>query len=265
MGRTPQNAATSLKAASAKQAVAFRVFSRAALPYVTAMAYRLHYAPDNASLIIRLALELAEVPFETLLVDRRVSAQHSADFRALNPQGQIPALETPDGPLFETGAILCWLSERHAELGPAPGTALRGRFLSWLFMISNTLHPALRQTFYADRFIAADLMQDLRHGLQTEIRRALDLLNIEAARGDVMGASPLTVLDIYVGACLRWLRLYPVDKPGLTDLEPWPNLSNICLQLDAHPACARVAAAEGLGPHPFSAPDLPTPPEGSAT
>ena len=59
------------------------------------MNYRLHYAPDNASLIIRLALEEIGVPYETVLVDRRSRAQDTTAYRALNPAGLIPVLETP--------------------------------------------------------------------------------------------------------------------------------------------------------------------------
>ncbi|MCB1329029.1 MAG: glutathione S-transferase N-terminal domain-containing protein, partial [Maritimibacter sp.] len=71
----------------------------------------LHYAPDNASLIIRIALEELGLPYETRLVDRQAEAQKSPAYLALNPQGLIPVLETPEGPIFETAAILLWLGE----------------------------------------------------------------------------------------------------------------------------------------------------------
>ena len=72
--------------------------------------YTLHYAPDNASLIIRLALEAQGVAYDTCLVDRAAQGQSAPAYRALNPHGLIPALQTPDGPMFETGAILLWLA-----------------------------------------------------------------------------------------------------------------------------------------------------------
>ena len=82
--------------------------------------YRLHYAPDNASLVIRLALEDMGLPYETVLVDRTTREQDSAAYRALNPAGLIPVLETPQGPVFETAAILLWLADTHGQLAPAP-------------------------------------------------------------------------------------------------------------------------------------------------
>ncbi|BDY15502.1 hypothetical protein Sulfitobl28_14720 [Sulfitobacter pontiacus] len=91
--------------------------------------YTLHYAPDNASLIIRLALEAQGVAYDTCLVDRAAQGQSAPAYRALNPHGLIPALQTPDGPLFETGAILLWLADRHGGW-PLPRRMPRGRISS---------------------------------------------------------------------------------------------------------------------------------------
>ena len=82
--------------------------------------YVLHYAPDNASQIIRIVLEEMGLPYRTALVDRATKAQDSAAYRAVNPTGLIPALQTPQGTLFETGAILLWLTEVHGQMAPAP-------------------------------------------------------------------------------------------------------------------------------------------------
>ena len=103
------------------------------------MTYVLHFAPDNASLIVRLALDHADLPYEARLVDRSTRAQETAAYRALNPNGLIPALETPHGVLFETGAIVLWLADTHGGLGPAPDDAQRGNWLKWLFFVANTL------------------------------------------------------------------------------------------------------------------------------
>ena len=108
--------------------------------------YRLHYAPDNASLIVRLVMDAHGLPYDLALVDRSAGAQHSDAYRAVNPTGLIPALETPQGTLFETGAILLWLGDRHG-LVPAPDQADRGMLLSWLFFVSNTRHPDLLAIF----------------------------------------------------------------------------------------------------------------------
>jgi hypothetical protein len=83
--------------------------------------YTLHYAPDNASLIIRLVLDGAGIPYRTVLVDRKARQQDSPAYRALNPAGLVPTLETPQGPISETGAIL--LLPTGTALAPHPMTA----------------------------------------------------------------------------------------------------------------------------------------------
>lgn len=231
--------------------------------------YVLHYAPDNASLIVRLALEHARVPFDTCLVDRAAAALNAPSYRRLNPHGLIPVLETPEGPIFETGAILLWLADRHGHLAPAPQHPDRAAFLKWLFFISNTLHPALRMTFYPGKYAGPD------HRHQAALRRTMQaaltthLAAIDAAAADhpawLDPHSP-GALQFYLAACLRWCALYPRDADrSWFRLADTPHLHDLCTSVEALP-CARAAQhAEGLGPTPFTAPRLATPPEGSAT
>lgn len=231
------------------------------------MTYTLHYAPDNASLIIRLALEHRGLPYRTKLVDRAAAEQSSARYRALNPNGLIPVLETPHGPLFETGAILLWLADTHGGLGPAPDAPERGDFLKWLFFVANTLHPALRMLFYPEKHIAAEHAAALSSGLTQQIIRGLETLDAVAATEPAWlnGRDP-TVLDFYVAGLLRWAALYPtsLDRSWF-DPSQSPALHQLCARIEAQPCCAALQKAEGLGITPFTAPQYPTPPEGSAT
>jgi glutathione S-transferase len=226
--------------------------------------YRLHYAPDNASLCVRLALLRAGAPFETVLVDRRTRQQDSAAYRALNPNGLIPALETPDGPLFETGAILLWIADRHgAGLAPGPEDPDRGRFLAWLFWTANTLHPALRILFYPERHVLGDPAPLVARTRQ-RIAGMLDLLDSEAPRlRPWLGAEGSSLLDCYLCPMLRWLALYPEGRTSWFDLARWPALHAVAVAMDARPETLEAERAEGLGPTPFSAPSHPNPPEGS--
>ncbi|OYU73441.1 MAG: glutathione S-transferase, partial [Alphaproteobacteria bacterium PA3] len=103
------------------------------------MSYTLYYAPDNANLAVRIALEEMGAAYTHVLVDRSTYAQRSPDYLKLNPQGLLPVLIDPaqDEPLFETGAILWHLADRHRALIP-DSIAARGLCLKWLFYISNT-------------------------------------------------------------------------------------------------------------------------------
>jgi glutathione S-transferase len=196
-------------------------------------------------------------------VDRRARQQDSPAFRRLNPMGLIPALETPEGPLFETGAILLWIADRHgAGLAPASQDPDRGRFLAWLFWMSNTLHPALRILFYPGTHVAGDPGPLLTH-TRGRVAAMLDLLDREAQTlGPWLGADRASLLDCYLCPMLRWIPLY-TPEPGWFDLARWPRLQAMAERMDARPEALAAARAEGLGETPFSRPSPATPPEGS--
>lgn len=217
----------------------------------------LHYAPDNASLAVRLALEMAGLAYSTQLVDRRARAQRSPAYLRLNPMGHIPVLETGDGVMFETGAILLWITEQAQGLIPPPGDADRGRALTWLFWLSNSLHPALRARFYPDVWPQTPP--------EAARNRILDLFDIaEAHLAPTLAGWPPGVIDCYLAPILRWCAIYPRggDWPPL---DRWPGLQSLAARIEGLPCTAAAIRAEGLGPYPFTAPVLPDPPEGSAT
>lgn len=218
----------------------------------------LHYAPDNASLCIRLALIHLDVPFDTVLVDRSRHAQRDPSYLALNPNGLIPTLETPQGVMFETGAILLWLDEQHGSLLPATG-ADRAMALKWLFWLSNTLHPSQRMMFYPDTYSDGD-PEDVRAPIRRRIARLLQVLSDAPDAGWLEG--PPSAMAWYLAPLLRWCALYGGDT--WFTLSDFPRLMEFAKRIEHSDVAMKAALAEGLGPTPFSAPRLPNPPEGTA-
>ena len=232
-------------------------------------ALRLHYAPDNASLIVRMALEEMNLPYQTALVDRAANAQRSAAYLALNPNGLIPVLETPHGALFETGAILLWLADTHRAMAPAPDESSRGAFLTWLFFASNTLHADLRALFYPAAYVgpSTSAQHALTETLQARLRRHLRHLDDLAGTGPRwLSAADPSVLCYYLACLMRWMALYPQhgDRRWFR-LSDTPHLQRLLRDIEPRPAVRAAQVAEGLGETPFTAPRYATPPEGSAT
>lgn len=218
----------------------------------------LHYAPDNASLCVRLLLEEMGTPYRTELVDRSVQAQKSDSYLKINPNGLIPTLETPNGPIFETAAILLWLADHTpGTVFPATTDPARGSALATLFWLSNTLHHNLRLLFYADLYVP-----DAVSALRTQTRLRLD--DQFAQVNQTWETSPHPVLACYLAPLLRWAALYGGDTAWF-DLSKYPNLHSFAKTFENRPAVHQACVAEGLGQTPFSAPHLPNPPEGSAT
>jgi glutathione S-transferase len=214
--------------------------------------YLLHYAPDNASLIVRLVLEEAGLPYQTALVDRDAGAQHGPDYRAINPAGLIPALETPQGILFETGAILFWLCDRHG-FGPGEAEPARLILLKWLFFLSNTVHADLRQLFYPHLYVPPEATAGHHALLTARMRRHFSLL--DQAAQDAPGVFAVGgVLAPYIACLARWSVLYPEGQALWFHLADYPALATMITRLEARPATQRLIAAEALGNHAFSAP-----------
>jgi glutathione S-transferase len=231
---------------------------------------RLHWSPDSANLPVRVALERLGLPFDGVRVDRARGEHRGAAYRALNPQGLIPVLE--DGPLvlFETGAILLHLAERAGRLGPdgppadAPGA--RAAFLSWLFWLSNTLHADLRVAFHADRHVGQAGRGALGEGVARRIAGHLDLLEEVLGEGGLAGPAP-TLLDDYLGACLRWARLYPRAAPVLPEgIGRRPRIAGLLARIEGDAAVLRATAAESIpGARPWTEPEPPALPAAEVT
>src|SRR3954470_2285868 len=87
---------------------------------------------------VRWALEEVGQPYEVRLVSFR--AMKESAHLALHPFGQIPTYEEGDLALFETGAIVFHIAERHAGLLPEDANA-RARAITWMFAALNTVEP----------------------------------------------------------------------------------------------------------------------------
>lgn len=219
--------------------------------------YRLHASPDSASMAVRMVLEELNLPHEVTVIDRTSGALQRPDYRALHPLGLIPALETPDGTMFETAAILLWLADRAPASGLAPAPDSRGRadFLKWLFFTSTNLHPHLLNLFYPDRAAGADNEQAVIAASRARIGQLLAALEAAAARGpDWLSPDRPTILGYYLAMLLRWLGSFEQDDLRRVALADYPALHRVAAYLETRPAAQSVAAAEGLGPRPFTEP-----------
>jgi len=89
---------------------------------------------------VRWALEEVSQPYEVRLVS--FAAMKERAHRALHPFGQIPTYEEGDLVLFESGAIVFHIAERHAGLFPDDANA-RARAIAWMFAAVNTVEPPI--------------------------------------------------------------------------------------------------------------------------
>lgn len=217
----------------------------------------LHYFPDTASLAVRIALAELGVAHRCALIDRDGGALASPGYRALHPLGKIPAMETPDGPMFETAAMLLWLSDTHApgRLAPAPNAPDRAAFLKWFFFTSTNVHPTLMDLLYPERVAGEALVAPVMAHAHDRLQMHLTTLEQAAAAGPAwLAPDRPTLLGIYIAVLMRWLGSMPAGHPAHFRGKDFPALHRVLAFMDVLPAAVSVATDESLGPTPFSAP-----------
>ncbi|MDI6837496.1 MAG: glutathione S-transferase family protein [Rhizobiaceae bacterium] len=183
---------------------------------------------------IRWAFEEVGQSYDVRLVSFR--AMKEPTHRARNPFGQIPTYEEDDLVLFESGAIIFHIAERHAGLLPVEAKA-RARAITWMFAALNTVEPPIldrattwiaerKEPWCAERLrLVDDRIRD-RLGDLSERLGAADWLDGAFSAGDLMMVSVL-------------LRL---KSSGL--LDEFPKLSAYVARGERRPAYQRAFAAQ---------------------
>ena len=93
---------------------------------------RLHHIPGSRSMRVLWLLEELGLRYELRLWSLTDGGMRSAEFLAISPAGRVPALEIDGRAIFESGAIVEYLTEREGRLAPRPGAPDRADFLEWV-------------------------------------------------------------------------------------------------------------------------------------
>lgn len=217
--------------------------------------YRLYGVQDFANLAVHVALEEAAVPYEAVFLDMDKGALKSPEHLARHPMGLVPALDTPDGAIFETGACLLYLGERHG-LAPAPGAAERGAFLSWFVFVNNGLHTAVMDLIHPYR-ISEDHARIVAEAARARlIERLAALETMAATRPSWLSPDRPGVLGIYISMLLRWMKAFPWAADLAISGQEYPALLALAQACEARPATQRAGAANGLSGAFFCDPEV---------
>ena len=156
-----------------------------------------------------IALEELGLPYEAHLVTLKDEDVKSDAFLSLNPNGKIPAIIDPDGPggemlpLFESGAILIYLAEKHGALLPADAAG-RYETIQWVMFQMGGIGPMFGQYGFFARFAGKEVEDPLpRERYRAESVRLLDVLEQRLDGRDYLMGEMYTIADI---ASFPWVR-----------------------------------------------------------
>jgi maleylpyruvate isomerase len=185
---------------------------------------------------LRIALNLKGIATDYVAVDLRVDEQQKEAFKAINPQGLVPALDTGDQVMIQSPAIIEWLEEKHPTPALLPqGAEARAHVRALAAMVGCDIHPlnnrrvlqTLRKQFGADEAAVnawcGTWMSDGFDAYEA-------LVASDTKRGRFSFGDTPTLADVYLIPQVESARRFNVD------MNRWPLISAIdqaCGELDA--------------------------------
>jgi maleylpyruvate isomerase len=191
---------------------------------------------------LRIALNLKGLDYEYIAVDLRREEHLEAAFKALNPQGLVPALVADDAVLIQSPAIIEWLEERYPAPALLPSDLqARARVRALAAIVGCDIHPINNRRIL--EYLRKQLGQDeaaINTWCSTWISAGFDaleaLLQADPARGDFCFGNAPTLADVYLVPQVEGARRFKVD------LTPYPIIQSI------DQACARLPAFQKAAP-----------------
>lgn len=123
---------------------------------------------------VSVALEELVVPYEVRAVNLERGEQHQAEFLRLTPNHKIPAIDDDGFVLWESGAILLYLAEKHGGLLPA-APADRWRVIQLAFFQCGALGPAAEGLLGQLRLAKEERSRDLVAHFGDEVSRLFEV------------------------------------------------------------------------------------------
>jgi len=188
--------------------------------------------------------------YEVVPVDTSKGEQHLPAFRAINPNGKVPAIVDTEGPggketrVFDSTAILIYLAEKTGQFLGVPED--RPELLSWMLFLASGLGPFSGQAVHF-QFAAPEGLDYAVNRYRREAERHYQVLDDHfEGRPHIVG-NTYTIADM---SAWGWLdRASRVRKGAEDPLGPYPNLKRLFEAVDARPAAVR---ARDIGKdHPF--------------
>lgn len=180
----------------------------------------------NSSNVMKVLWLLDElgVPFQRIDAGGAFGRTATAEYRAMNPLGQVPALEDDGYALFESNAILRYVCNAHAPASPIYPAAPRPRGLvdAWLDMQQTTLNRP--QSIVFTGLVRTPPEQRDHAAISAAVAEAGQtwaMLDAKLVGQPFLMGADLTLVDIAFGVhAHRWFGM-PIARPDSPNLHAW--------------------------------------------
>ena len=195
---------------------------------------------------VALFLEEAGLPYELVPVDTRKGEQHTPEYRAINPNGKVPAIVDGDVTLFDSNAILLYLAEKTGKFLPPNTAAARAQMLSWLMFVASGIGPYSGQAVHFKHHAPEQLPYAINR-YRFEAKRHYGIADARLAKQRYMLGDTYTIVDM---ALWGWARMVPF----MLGDDAWatlPHVKRLLDEISARPAAVRALALKDK--HTFKA------------
>ena len=181
--------------------------------------YTLFYAPTPNGKKITLMLEALNVSYQVIPINIRKGDQFLPSFLAISPNNRIPALIDHDNgmAIFESGAILTYLAEKHGQFLPAQGSE-RSAVLQWLYWQMGGLGPMAGQNHHFNHYAPEVVPYGIKRYTE-ETARLYGVLNNQLAANRFVAGDDYSIADM---AIYPWVMLHEHQKQ---DLSQFPHVA----------------------------------------
>ncbi len=187
---------------------------------------------------VALFLEETGLQYTPVPVDTRRGDQHTAAYRAINPNGKAPAIDDDGVIVFDSNAILLYLAEKTGRFIPQGTTAGRGELLSWLMFVASGVGPFSGQAVHFRNFAPCDDPYP-RKRYDYEARRHWRIVDDRLAQAQYMLGDTYTIIDMAVWG---WASRIPFMLGHDDAMDDFANVKRLTAEIDARPAAIRAKA-----------------------
>lgn len=199
---------------------------------------RLHHIPGSRSVRVLWLLEELGLEYEIREWSLTDGSLRSQDYLAMSPAGRIPALEIDGRSIFESAAIVQYLTEREGRLAPLPGDPERANFWEWL-SFAETQANMLQALNIHHIFLRPDSARSLPL-MKLDTKR----LAVTARALDNQLANSDTLLSKFSGAdCMLGFNIDAVFR--FLPVQDYPNFAAYRDRMMVRPAYVRAAEKGG--------------------
>lgn len=202
------------------------------------MSYRLYWGRTTGAFAPEATLAEVGAPFERVEIDWREGGTRTAGYLKVNPLGQLPALELPNGTIVtESGAICLYLAEKHLDAGllPPMEKPARGLAYRWILFGAVNLYEVELQQYLGDRLaVTEDCLKSVQAARAEAIDHCWGMVEDALIPGPFILGERFSVADIYLAMIAGW----QIDKPKMATSRP--RVGRMVDLVRARPAIAPI-------------------------